>query len=65
MDLIGILKELGAETPFNESGSYTEEGYKAVDKLMRIVDGLDQIGALGKTGDKLEAYIHEIVALEF
>lgn len=69
MGLEEILKELGAETPFDETGDLTgdltSEGADAFDKLLRIVDGLDYIGALGKKGDELETYLDEIVRLGF
>ena len=60
-----ILKALCAETPFDETGDLTPEGADAFDKLLRIVDGLDYIGALGKKGDELETYLDEIVRLGF
>ena len=65
MGLEEILKELGAETPFDETGDLTSEGDDAFDKLLRIVDDLDYIGALGKKGDKLETYLDEIIRLGF
>lgn len=67
MGLMEILQELGAEEPFDDSanGDLTPEGADAFDKLLRIVDGLDNIGALGKTGDELENYLDEIVRLGF
>ena len=60
-----ILQELGAKTPFNKNGNYTDDGLKAQDKLLRIVSGLRDIGALGKVDDDLEAYLDEIVRLGF
>ena len=65
MGLEEILKELGSETPFDEDGDLTSEGADAFDKLLRIVDGLDYIGALGKKGDELETYLDEIIRLGF
>ena len=65
MGLEEILKELGSETPFDETGDLTSEGADAFDKLLRIVDGLDYIGALGKKGDELETYLDEIIRLGF
>lgn len=69
MGLEEILQELGAEKPFIDkpdgTGDYTEDGLCAFAKLLRIVDGLENIGALGKTGDDLEAYCDEIVRLGF
>lgn len=61
MDLEKILQELGADAPFDDNGNYTPEGVRAVEKLLRIVDGLKYIGALGKSGDDLEDYLDEIV----
>ena len=65
MGLEEILKELGAETPFDETGDLTSEGADAFDKLLRIVDGLDYIGALGTKGAELETYLDEIIRLGF
>lgn len=65
MGLIEILQELGADKPFDNKGNYTPNGVIAYEKLLRIIDGLDCIGALGKTGDQLESYFSEIVRLEF
>ena len=65
MGLEEIFKELGSETPFNETGDLTSEGADAFDKLLRIVEGLDYIGALGKKGDELETYLDEIIRLGF
>ena len=65
MGLEEIFKELGAEIPFDETGDLTSEGADAFDKLLRIVDGLDYIGALDKKGDELETYLDEIVRLVF
>ena len=65
MGLEEILKELGSETPLDETGDLTSEGADAFDKLLRIVEGLDYIGALGKKRDELETYLDEIVRLGF
>lgn len=65
MGLEEILKELGADNPFDDSGELTSDGIAACDKLIKICDGLKRIGALGKTGDSLENYIDEIVRLGF
>lgn len=65
MGLEEILIELGADKPFDDDGNYTEGGIKAQEKLLDIVDGLKSIGALGKTGDQLEAYLDEVVRLGF
>lgn len=34
-------------------------------KLLKIVGGLEYIGALGKSGDELENYLDEIIRLGF
>lgn len=64
-----ILQLLGAEKPFEDSedltGDLTPEGERAYYKLIRIVNGLDYIGALGKKGDELESYLDEIIRLGF
>ena len=66
MGLEEILKELGAETPFDEkTGDLTSEGADAFNKLLRIADGLDHIGELDKKGDELETYLDEIARLGF
>ena len=67
MGLEEILKQLGADIPFDESGDLTPNGADAYEKLLRIVDGLKQIGALGKgkSGDELESYLDEIIRLGF
>lgn len=39
MGLEEILKEIGSETPFDETGNLTSEGADAFEKLLRIVDG--------------------------
>lgn len=65
MGLEEILKELGANIPFDNNGDLTPEGADAEEKLLRIVDGLKYIGALGKSGDDLECYLDEIVRLGF
>lgn len=65
MGLEQILKELGSDMPFDNDGELTPEGAEAYDKLIRIVDGLDYIGALGKKGDDLEDYLDEIIRLGF
>lgn len=65
MGLEQILKELGSDMPFDNDGELTPEGAEAYDKLIRIVDGLDYIGALGKKGDDLEDYLDEIIRMGF
>ena len=65
MTLEEILIELGADIPFDNNGDLTPEGADAEQKLLRIVDGLYYIGALGKRGDELEDYMDEIVSLGY
>ena len=65
MGLAEILKELGADIPFDENGDLTPNGADAYEKLLRIVDGLKYIDALGKSGDDLECYLDEIIRLGF
>lgn len=65
MDLEEILKELGAEVPFNKDGELTPEGAEAEEKLLKIAGGLEYIGAFGKSGDELENYLDEIIRLNF
>lgn len=65
MDLEEILKELGAKVPFDKDGELTPEGAAAEERLLKIVGGLEYIGALGKTGDELENYLDEIIRLNF
>ena len=68
MNCIGleeVLQLLGVEHPFEKDGSLTDEGCGAVYKLVQIVDGLDYMGVLGLTGDKLEDKIDEIIRLGF
>lgn len=65
MGLEEILKELGAEVPFDKDGGLTPEGAAAEEKLLKIVGGLEYIGALGKSGDELENYLDEIIRLGF
>lgn len=65
MALDNILQMLGADEPFDKNGELTQAGIEAVRKLVKIVDGLECIGAAGKTGDKLEDYIYDIVRLGY
>ena len=44
-----ILQELGADKPFNNKGNYTDDGLIVYEKLLRIIDGLDCIGAFGNS----------------
>ena len=65
MGLEIILRELGADKPFDKNGNYTKEGLVAEQKLLTIVNNLEYIGALGKVNDDLENYLDEIVRLGF
>ena len=65
MGLEEILMLIGAKKPFKKNGELTESGEKAYFKLIQIVNGLDYIGALGKTNDELESYLDEIIRLGF
>lgn len=65
MGLEEILMLIGAKNPFKKNGKLTESGEKAYLKLVKIVNGLDCIGALGKTGDELENYLDEVIRLGF
>ena len=61
MGLYGILQVLGAKTPFDNNGDLTPEGADAWEKLILIVGGLHNIGAIVETVDRIEAYCDEIV----
>ena len=65
MGLEEILRELGADIPFDDNGELTSEGADAYEKLLKINEGLWQIGALGMRGDTLECYLDEIIRLGF
>ena len=65
MTLENILQELGAEKPFNTSGGLTADGTEAWDRLIRIVIGLHNIGAIKETPEHVECYCNEIVRLDF
>lgn len=41
-----ILQELGADMPFDESGDLTPNGADAFEKLINVVTGLNNIGAI-------------------
>lgn len=46
MGLEEILKELGADIPFDEKGDLTSNGADAYEKLINVVTGLNSIGAI-------------------
>ena len=65
MNLEIILKELGAEIPFDEDGSLSKNGAVAWEKLIKIIEGLYSIGAIKEKPDDIENYCEEIVRLGF
>ena len=65
MGLEEILIELGAEKPFDENGDLTTDGANAWEKLIRVVEGLNYIGAIREKPDDIESYCDEIVRLGF
>ncbi len=65
MGLEEILKELGADIPFDKNGDLTASGANAWDKLINVVTGLCQIGAIQEKPDDIESYCDEIVRLGF
>lgn len=46
MGLEEILKEFGADMPFDENGDLTPNGADAWEKLINVVTGLNNIGAI-------------------
>lgn len=65
MGLEEILKELGADMPFNENGDLTPNGADAWEKLINVVTGLNNIGAIQEKPDNIESYCDEIMRLGF
>lgn len=65
MGLEEILMELGAEKPFDENGDLTTDGADAWEKLIKVVTGLNYIGAISEKPDDIESYCDEIVRLGF
>lgn len=65
MGLEEILKELGADIPFDEKGDLTSNGADAYEKLINVVTGLNSIGAIQEKLDDIESYCDEIVRLGF
>lgn len=65
MGLEEILMELGAEKPFDENGDLTADGADAWEKLIKVVTGLNYIGAISEKPDNIESYCDEIVSLGF
>lgn len=60
-----ILQELGADMPFDESGDLTPNGADAFEKLINVVTGLNNIGAIQEKPDDIESYCDEIIRLNF
>lgn len=60
-----ILQELGADMPFDESGDLTPNGADAFEKLIDVVTGLNNIGAIQEKPDDIESYCDEIIRLNF
>lgn len=56
-----ILNILGSKKPFDRNGELTESGAKAYEKLITILDELNNVGAIDKSVDDLEAYFDEII----
>ena len=65
MGLEEILKEFGTDIPFDEKGDLTPNGADAWEKLIRVVTGLNDIGAIQEKADNVENYCDEIVRLGF
>lgn len=65
MGLEEILMELGAEKSFDENGDLTIDGADAWEKLIKVVTGLNYIGAISEKPDDIESYCDEIVRLGF
>lgn len=65
MGLEEILKEFGTDIPFDEKGDLTPNGVDAWEKLIRVVTGLNEIGAIQEKPDDIESYCDEIVRLGF
>lgn len=65
MGLEKILWVLGSEVPFDKNGDLTTDGAKAWEKLIKVIGGLHDIGAISETSDQIESYCDEIVLLGF
>lgn len=65
MSLEEILQEFGCKKPFDRFGQLTKSGEKAMEKLIKVVDGLYDIGAITDKPDDIESYCYEIVRLGF
>ena len=51
--------------PFDENGDLTPNGADALGKLINVVTGLNNIGAIQEKPDDIESYCDEIMRLEF
>lgn len=60
-----ILALCGAKIPFDHRGNLTSDGYYAEDKLLKIIDELNKIGAISETRDHVENYLDGIIHLGF
>lgn len=65
MSLEEILQTLGAEIPFDNNGDLSPDGADAWEKLLRVITGLHDIGAIQEKPDDIESYCDEIVRLGF
>lgn len=65
MGLEEILIELGAKHPFDKDGDLTTDGANAWEKLIKIIGGLHNIGAISEKPDDIESYCDEILRLGF
>lgn len=55
----------GAKSPIDHRGNLTSCGYDAEDKLLKIIDELNKIGAIFETRDHVENYLDGIIHLGF
>lgn len=55
----------GAKSPIDHRGNLTSCGYDAEDKLLKIIDELNKIGAISETRDHVENYLDGIIHLGF
>lgn len=60
-----ILNILGAEIPFDNDGDLTTDGANAYEKLIKILEELNHIGAVNKSINEFEKYFDEIIRLGF
>ena len=60
-----IFAILGVEAPFDKNGALTEEGSKAYEKLVEIIENLHRIGVIRETVDDCEKCFDEIIRLGY